>query len=245
MTNAQHRSDAYTCATAKIVADLEQGTGTWQQPWNADNPDSYIIRLVRATSQPCPVEASMPCGCGAPPSTRVTPRSCGWPTSRLKLRAPRCARAIYRVGSYRPEPAPAPPPDLSSTPMKHASPETLHHLAPLLARLRALPGLVERRPGCFYRRGQAFLHFHDDPAGLFADVRLHGVDFSRHRISTAAEQAGLLAGLLDGRRAALNPPPASADQTPAPAPDAPAPARTAPTAPDATPPSGRGRLTSG
>ena len=118
--------------------------------------------------------------------------------------------------------------------MKHASPENLNHLAPLLARLRALPGLVERRPGCFYRRGQAFLHFHDDPAGLFADVRLNGVDFSRHRISTAAEQAGLLAALLDGQRAALKPRPASGVQTPAPAPDAPAPVQTVLTAPDAT-----------
>lgn len=77
--------------------------------------------------------------------------------------------------------------------MKHAGPATLQALAPLLADLRALPSLVERRPGCFYRRGQAWLHFHDDPAGVFADVRLAGPDFTRLRVSEPAEQAALLA----------------------------------------------------
>lgn len=79
--------------------------------------------------------------------------------------------------------------------MKHASPATLAALAPLLLAVRALPGLVERRPGCFYRRSQAFLHFHDDPAGMFADVRLAGDAFSRWRVSELAEQAALLARL--------------------------------------------------
>ena len=77
--------------------------------------------------------------------------------------------------------------------MKHASPATLAALAPLLLAVRALPGLVERRPGCFYRRSLAFLHFHDDPTGLFADVRLAGDEFSRWRVSDAAEQTALLA----------------------------------------------------
>ena len=78
-----------------------------------------------------------------------------------------------------------------------------------------------------------------------ADVRLNGVDFSRHRISTAAEQAGLLAALLDGQRAALKPRPASGVQTPAPAPDAPAPVQTVLTAPDATRPGAPESPTSG
>ncbi len=56
--------------------------------------------------------------------------------------------------------------------MKHAGPATLQTLAPLLARLRALPGLVERGPGCFYRGSKAFLHFHEDPSGPMAEVRL-------------------------------------------------------------------------
>ena len=76
--------------------------------------------------------------------------------------------------------------------MKHAGPDTLAHLAPLLAALRGLHGLAERRPGCFYRRGQAFLHFHEDAAGLFADVRLAGPDFTRLAVTDAAGQAALL-----------------------------------------------------
>ena len=55
-------------------------------------------------------------------------------------------------------------------PMKHASGPALEALAPLLAELRAMPGLVERKPGIFYFRSAAFLHFHEDAAGLFADV---------------------------------------------------------------------------
>jgi hypothetical protein len=76
--------------------------------------------------------------------------------------------------------------------VKHASAQALHQLAPLLERLRALPGLVERTPGSFYRRSSAFLHLHEDPAGLFADAKLDLKVFERHRVSTRAEQAALL-----------------------------------------------------
>lgn len=56
--------------------------------------------------------------------------------------------------------------------MKHATPATLRKLGPLLARLRKLP-LDERKAGIFYRRGQAFLHFHESIEDdlLAADVR--------------------------------------------------------------------------
>ena len=57
-------------------------------------------------------------------------------------------------------------------PMKHAGAATLQTLEPTLARLRALPGLVERTPGCFYKGAKAFLHFHEDPSGTHADVKL-------------------------------------------------------------------------
>lgn len=63
--------------------------------------------------------------------------------------------------------------------MKHAGPAVLEGLEPLLARLRAIDGLVERRAGVFYCRSRAFLHFHEDPAGVFADVRFDGVAFER------------------------------------------------------------------
>lgn len=76
--------------------------------------------------------------------------------------------------------------------MKHASDESLATIGPLLARLRALGGLVERRPGIFYRRSAAFLHFHEDPAGLHADVKLDARVFQRMRIATGAEQERLI-----------------------------------------------------
>ncbi len=81
--------------------------------------------------------------------------------------------------------------------MKHAGAQTLSLLEPLLARLRALPGLVERTPGCFYRKGSAWLHFHEHLEGLFADVKLDGRRFERLPVRTDAQQAKLLA-LLRG-----------------------------------------------
>jgi len=55
----------------------------------------------------------------------------------------------------------------------------LEGLEPLLAQLRTIEGLVERRPGVFYHRSRAFLHFDEDPAGVFADVRFEGAAFER------------------------------------------------------------------
>jgi hypothetical protein len=77
--------------------------------------------------------------------------------------------------------------------VRHVRSEDLDALEPLLVELRAVAGLVERKRGVFYRRSKAFLHFHADPAGLFADVRLSaGGDFERFRVSTAAERSALL-----------------------------------------------------
>lgn len=64
--------------------------------------------------------------------------------------------------------------------MRHAGTNALDSLEPLLQELRAVPGLVERSRGIFYRKSKSFLHFHEDPAGLFADVReVNGADFRR------------------------------------------------------------------
>ena len=83
--------------------------------------------------------------------------------------------------------------------MKHAGPQTLQQLSELLDALRQDASLVERTPGAFYRRSKAFLHFHEDPAGIFADVKLDGASFTRFRVSTVDEQARLLS-LLAGAR---------------------------------------------
>jgi hypothetical protein len=78
--------------------------------------------------------------------------------------------------------------------MKHASSATLDALEPLLADLRTLGGLVEKSRGVFYRKGRAFLHFHEDPKGLFGDVRdAAGVDFERIDVTGEAGRAQLLA----------------------------------------------------
>ena len=77
--------------------------------------------------------------------------------------------------------------------MQHASEATLKTLTPLLERLRSVEGLVEKQPGVFYRRSRAFLHFHEDPAGLFVDVRFHlDEGFERLRVSTEKEQNALV-----------------------------------------------------
>jgi hypothetical protein len=62
--------------------------------------------------------------------------------------------------------------------MEHAGAEALDRLGALLARLRARPALREKRPGIFYMKGRAFLHFHADRTGLFADLR-QGDDWRR------------------------------------------------------------------
>jgi hypothetical protein len=64
-------------------------------------------------------------------------------------------------------------------------------LRDLLRDLSGVPELTQRRPGIFYRGGRAFLHFHEDPAGIFADVRT-GDDFDRLRVTTAREQRVLV-----------------------------------------------------
>jgi hypothetical protein len=76
--------------------------------------------------------------------------------------------------------------------VRHARDAALDRLEPMLERLRALPDLKERTRGVFYRRSSAFLHFHEDPSGLHADVRLSD-DFERFRVETAKERAALVA----------------------------------------------------
>jgi hypothetical protein len=77
--------------------------------------------------------------------------------------------------------------------MKHAGPAALDTLEPLLARIRAQSArgggvLREKSRGIFYLKSRAFLHFHEDPAGTFVDIRaLDGKDFDRLKLDAAAE----------------------------------------------------------
>jgi hypothetical protein len=77
-------------------------------------------------------------------------------------------------------------------PMKHAGAGSLEVLSDLLQSLRTRTALVERRPGIFYLGGKAFLHFHEDPAGLFADLRL-GREWHRFPVNERDQRAVLLA----------------------------------------------------
>jgi len=75
--------------------------------------------------------------------------------------------------------------------MRHATSDTIAALADLVDALRAVDGLTETRPGAFSRGSKAFLHFHEDPTGYYADVRFDA-DFERVRVTTKREQAALV-----------------------------------------------------
>jgi len=75
--------------------------------------------------------------------------------------------------------------------MKHAGRETLGLLKDLLAEIRKCGGLKERGEGVFYFKSSAFLHFHEDPAGIYADIRA-GKGWKRLRVNTAEERKALL-----------------------------------------------------
>jgi hypothetical protein len=75
--------------------------------------------------------------------------------------------------------------------VRHVSAAGLDELDDVLLELRRVDGLKEKKRGVFYRGSRAFLHFHEDPTGLYADVRL-AADFERMRVTTKAEQKRLL-----------------------------------------------------
>lgn len=78
--------------------------------------------------------------------------------------------------------------------MKHATPAAIRALAPLLAELRRdlAPGVTEKKPGTFYRKGQGLLHFHEDPAGFFADLKIDGA-WRRFPVNHSRETATFIA----------------------------------------------------
>ena len=76
--------------------------------------------------------------------------------------------------------------------MRHATQDDLDRLEPLLARLRKLPGLRERKRGYFSRGSRALLHFHEDAGDFYVDVKLGG-KFQRMRVTSHDEQAEFLA----------------------------------------------------
>lgn len=79
--------------------------------------------------------------------------------------------------------------------MKHADSTTLAQLAPLLDQVgRRVPPLNEKGTGRFYLKSVAFLHFHHDPSGLFADLKADG-HWQRFAVNSEADYVILLNAL--------------------------------------------------
>jgi hypothetical protein len=76
--------------------------------------------------------------------------------------------------------------------VRHATEDDLDRLEPLLAELREMPQLRERKRGSFSRGSRAFLHFHEDAGDLYVDVKLHTA-FERMKVTSAVEQADFIA----------------------------------------------------
>jgi hypothetical protein len=88
--------------------------------------------------------------------------------------------------------------------MRHVGKDAPANLEPVLDALRERDALEEKSPASFYLRSKAFVHFHEDAAGLFADLKEDLVSFTRYRVTTATEQRAFLARVdrcLNGVRA--------------------------------------------
>ena len=78
--------------------------------------------------------------------------------------------------------------------MKHISSQGLDRIDALLESVRGVdaPGLKEKKRGVWYRKSKAFLHFHEDPAGIFADLKHDDGIFQRFPVNTAKQRASFL-----------------------------------------------------
>ena len=76
--------------------------------------------------------------------------------------------------------------------MKHAGDAVLDRVDELLTQIRKQAGLKEKKRGVFYRGASAFLHFHENPAGLFADLRMNA-GWERIPVQMRVQKRALLA----------------------------------------------------
>jgi len=74
----------------------------------------------------------------------------------------------------------------------HANEEALKKLQPVLRQLREIKGLREMKPGIFYLKGSAFIHFHDEAGALVADLKRARGGFDRYPVDTPVGQRKLL-----------------------------------------------------
>jgi hypothetical protein len=87
--------------------------------------------------------------------------------------------------------------------MKHAGPQALDELEPILRKIRKIEGLTEKKRGSFYYRGSGMLHFHEDPLGFFADLKVDG-EFTRLAVNTKREEAEFFRRAADAFRAVVS-----------------------------------------
>jgi len=80
--------------------------------------------------------------------------------------------------------------------VKLAPEATLGRVGNLLEALRRETVLAETAHGIFHHRGRAFLHFHQDPAGIFADLKI-AETWVRLAANTKFEQQHLLKRVRD------------------------------------------------
>jgi len=78
--------------------------------------------------------------------------------------------------------------------MKHATGAALGTISDLLEHIRKRQELREKKLGVFYRKSKAFLHFHEDPAGMFADINV-GDRYERFPVNSAPERKKFLTAL--------------------------------------------------
>jgi hypothetical protein len=75
--------------------------------------------------------------------------------------------------------------------MRHARGPALDAIEHLLVELRDNPALIERSRGVFYRGSRPCLHFHEDPAGIFADLRIDAT-WERLPVNCVEDERALL-----------------------------------------------------
>jgi len=77
--------------------------------------------------------------------------------------------------------------------MAHIDEAALARLLPLLRQLREIKTLREIKPGIFYLKSSAFIHFHDEAGVLVADLkRASGSGFDRYPVDAATGQRKLV-----------------------------------------------------
>ena len=71
--------------------------------------------------------------------------------------------------------------------MKHASTKSFDCIKDILTKLKKYKSLKEKQKGVFYKNSQAFIHFHEDLEGLFADLKIKN-EWERFPVNTKQEK---------------------------------------------------------